>query len=271
MATPFYEVQGQGPQCLLIAPIGAAWFRATLPPGLFEILTIVYVEPSGTGRSPGDPTTATIDDAVADLESVRTDLDADGVFVFGHSSNGLIALSYAAAHPEGTTGVLTVGTPSSGSVDREMKGQYWRDHAEPERQRRFAELMAAADAEVEESEEQNRIYRRADALRRWYDIDFDPDAGVPPGNLNPTWVKRVLLDEASQRDWADTFERVQAPVLVLLGGADFVVPPPTWQQTHGLANATINILDRSGHQPFFDEPIAFVDRVAAWLQELGPS
>lgn len=76
MTTPFYEVLGEGPTCLFPAPTGAAWYRATLPPQLFAQLRVVLIEPSGTGRSKGDPATATVSSVVNDLELVRRDIAA---------------------------------------------------------------------------------------------------------------------------------------------------------------------------------------------------
>jgi pimeloyl-ACP methyl ester carboxylesterase len=42
-----------------------------------------------------------------------------------------------------------------------------------------------------------------------------------------------------------------------------------WQQSHGLSLATVEVFDRSGHQPFFDEADLFVERVTAWLKSLA--
>jgi proline iminopeptidase len=109
-------------------------------------------------------------------------------------------------------------------------------------------------------------YRRADALRRWYDMSLDPSTVDTHSQVDPAWVKRVLIDDTAAQDWPSLLSRLSAPVLLLLGAYDFVVPPVLWDKEIHVAKLTKEVLPRSGHQPFFDEPERFVAAISEWLQ-----
>ena len=59
-------------------------------------------------RADGD---VTIDDLAADLGTVVDGLDIGRVVLVGHSIGGLVAIAYAAAHPNRVAGMLLAGTP----------------------------------------------------------------------------------------------------------------------------------------------------------------
>ena len=63
----------------------------------------IAFEQRGTGRSrpqPFDPATLTINTVVQDLEALRVRLQQDRLSLLGHSWGGMLAMAYAAAHPD---------------------------------------------------------------------------------------------------------------------------------------------------------------------------
>lgn len=162
--------------------------------------------------------------------------------------------------------MIAVGTPPPGGVDRDVLRQYWATQAEPERKARFEELLEAGDQHPEHSDEQNRLYRGADALRRWYDTSLDTSSLDAISSTDPVWVRRVLIEGAAAQDWPALLSRVSAPVLLVLGAYDFVAPPLLWDKEIGIPKLTRQVLPRSGHQPFFDEPEQFLTTLCEWLQ-----
>ena len=87
-----------------MAPVGEAWFRATLPTELDDVLDLVFVDPTSAD---------TIDGVVAVLHAAG--LEHERTYVLGHSAQGLLAMAYAAAHP--VRGLVAVGTPPTMPLD----------------------------------------------------------------------------------------------------------------------------------------------------------
>ena len=69
-------------------------------------------------------------------------------------------------------------------------------------------------------------------------------------------------------DWDVTIGRDQlrVPILLAHGRYDYVVPYTMWNGiTQTLPDATLHLFERSGHQPFFEEPEKFAEVVRGWM------
>ena len=220
--------------------MGEAWFRATLPPALDEVLDLSFVDPTNAD---------TIDGVIAEVHAAG--LEHDRTYVFGHSAQGLLAMAYAAAHPQRTTGAIVVGTPPRMPLPTDVLRANWDQHAEPARR-------ARADADP----------TRLDGLARWYDIDFDPSDVDALANDIGAWVLKVNVQASAAHDWDATRRRITCPVLRIMGGSDYLVPPLLWDGDTSLDHTvcTTVVLPKSGHQPFHDEPDAFVAAVRAFVE-----
>ena len=64
----------------------------------------------------------------------------------------------------------------------------------------------------------------------------------------------------------DPDPRPDAPLLIVDGRHDFVVPYRLWEGVADrLPGATLEIFSRSGHHPFFEEPERFTEVVTRWM------
>ena len=73
----------------------------------------IYFEQRGTGRSrPAtlDPVSMTLQTAVEDLEALRVHLKQDRLLFVGHSWGGMLAMAYAAAHPDRVDRLILIGS-----------------------------------------------------------------------------------------------------------------------------------------------------------------
>jgi pimeloyl-ACP methyl ester carboxylesterase len=209
-----------------------------LPAELGDVLDLVFVDPTTAG---------TIDGVVAVLREEA--LRHDRPFVFGHSAQGLLAMAYAAAYP--VRGLIAVGTPPRMPLPIEVLQKHWAEEAEPERK---ARLEAQPD--------------RFDALTRWHDLDFDPAPIDALAADVGDWAMQVNVRASSEHDWDAARRAITAPVLLVLGGTDFLVPPVLWRDddlASFAGDVTVRVLERSGHQPFFDEPDAFVEAITTFV------
>ncbi len=58
-------------------------------------------------------------------------------------------------------------------------------------------------------------------------------------------------------------DSLRTPIFLAHGRHDYVVPHILWDGVvEKLPKATLQIFERSGHQPFFEEPDRFTDAVA---------
>ena len=97
-----YRRMGTGP--VLVCHPGGPGFSSSYfadLAGLWELFTLVMLNPRGTGASdrPADPRAYQIDDYVADVDELRVHLGLDQMLLLGHSHGGVVAQAYAAAHP----------------------------------------------------------------------------------------------------------------------------------------------------------------------------
>jgi proline iminopeptidase len=74
------------------------------------------------------------------------------------------------------------------------------------------------------------------------------------GTLAPKWD--VTLEPASLR----------VPIFIAHGRYDYTVPSALWDGAIAtLPNATLEVFDRSGHHPFFEEPERFAATLMDWM------
>ena len=108
-----YRREGAGP-VLVCHPGGpgmSASYLADLG-GLGDAFTLVLLNPRGTDDSspPADARAYTTADYVADVEELRAHLGEERLNLLGHSHGGVVALAYAAEHPDRTRRVVALDT-----------------------------------------------------------------------------------------------------------------------------------------------------------------
>src|SRR5262245_41492293 len=98
-----YRREGAGPT-LVCHPGGPGFSSLYLSDlaGLADAFTLVMLDPRGTAASepPEDARAYSTADYVADVDDLRRHLGEERVDVLGHSHGGVVAIAYAAAHPD---------------------------------------------------------------------------------------------------------------------------------------------------------------------------
>lgn len=275
-----YRIAGQGPLLILHPPgwgIGAAPYVATLS-WLEDLFTVVYVWPRGSAGTPVLRPEAQLDvDAfVADLERLRVHLDTSEFAIAGHSHSGLIALHYALQHPDRVSRLLLMspqltGLPSPVGEPPPADGPVPAEVAEAMRYLASvggfeAMLRVASDAEATEF------------LGRILPLYFeDPSnmtdlvtalAGV---TLPYRTLQAVTTSDEQHALRLEPLTRLEIPTTVVAGRKDRVCPIGQAETlVHAMPDATLLAFERSGHFPWLEEPVAFVDRVGGALSSAWP-
>ena len=221
---------------------------------------VVFYDQRGTGASkrlqPGAP--QTMDAQVADLEAVRAKLGLDKVALVGDSYGGLLSMAYAASHPEHVAKLVLSDSP----------GPSWKKivHVLPQ---------VFPDIEEQNSQEQQRLGPMTEAAAQaglknhFRMIFYSPekrdaymnhmgDLGFEPS------VAEAVAKATADLDLTPKIAAFQFPVLVINGRFDMNVAPLTaWDLAHAIPGAKLEIFEKSGHLPSYEEP----DKYVAVLQD----
>jgi proline iminopeptidase len=240
--------------------------------GLDDSLELLILEPRGTGRSarPADPAAYDFEHYVADLEELRAHLGQERIDLLGFSHGGMVAMAYAAAHPERVGRLLLVATLAhrDEGLDAEME----RGLAEREEEPWYPEARAALDEEgAAEFADDEAL---AENLARQWPLYFgrygereeafvETLAGLVP---NADALRRFNSDVWPSFDLRPQLARIAAPTLVLAGDRDFVAPPAAALAiAEAVADAELVVVPGAGHFVFVEAPEAFRDAVLSFL------
>ena len=226
---------------------------------------VVFYDQRGIGASkplkPGASQAAisqTMDAQVADLDAVRQALGLNKVAVLGDSYGGLVAMAYAAAHPEHVAKLILSDSPGPSwkSIVRVLPEVFpdIEEQTEKETQSLGPNTEAAARAGLRNhfrmlfySPEKRDAY-----MNKMGDLGFEPAVGA------------AVRQSSNDLDLSGKLGSFNFPTLVINGRFDMNVAPLTaWNLAHAIPGARLVFFEHSGHLPSYEEP----DRYIAVLEE----
>jgi proline iminopeptidase len=204
-----------------------------------------------------------------DIEQLRAQVGFERVVIVGHSHHGNLALEYAKRHPARVTHVVLIGSPPCG-VKRiiEAGNEYWTEHASEARKAALRDHWSALRPEMLAAMSPSDAYVAeyvADGPKYWYDFHYDASSlwqGVP------IHMEMIKLFRGFFTDYEMSWdgEQMKAPVLVIMGRHDYVVPHTLWEDARWkLPNVSYHLFEQSGHTPQFEEPERFNRVLLEWL------
>ena len=259
----FYTTRGRGPTCLVLSAIGTQPYERQIPAALDEHLRLCFVDLRGAGRSTGEATDLTFDVLAEDLEAVCADLGVSEVVVLGHSILGVLAIEHARRRPAAVSHVIAVGAPPTGDMARVLAigKPFFEEHASEERKRILRDNMAALPPGAAPSQ---MVF--AQTPMRFFDPRFDAAPLFEGAVTKPAVLAHVMGTLVRGWDVTAGAGAARAPLLLAHGRHDYVVPHVMWAGVvDTLPAATLEIFERSGHQPFVEEPDRFTAVVADWM------
>lgn len=110
----FVRIEGNGSPTLVL-PGGPGYSFDYLQPVLAELDSssqMIFLDPRGCGRSMRfrNPSMYTLDNMVADIESVRSHLNVSALNIIGHETGGLLAQKYAIKYPTRVNKLILMST-----------------------------------------------------------------------------------------------------------------------------------------------------------------
>jgi len=258
----YCSTRGSGITCIVPSILGTRVFERLTPEPLTDYFRFVYVDLRGGGRSTGDPRDLTFDVLASDLDAVRAAIGAAKASVFGYSILGAVALEYSRRFPATVSHVIAAGTPPIGDTRELVKSSsaFFAADGSAERKAILQENLAALAPDTPPT---RAVF--AQTPMRFFDPRFDAVSLFADTQFNPGLFEHVL---ALTAPWnvLDGVESLQAPILLAHGRYDYAVPFTMWDGVvEQIPNATLRLFERSGHQPFFEEPRQFAEVVLDWM------
>jgi pimeloyl-ACP methyl ester carboxylesterase len=241
--------------------------------GLWEKFTLVMLNPRGTGGSdrPRDAGAYQIDDYVADLEELRGHLGQERLLLLGHSHGGVVAQAYAAAYPDRVERLVLASSLARFGPEQETamragmdkrSGQPW-----------YADAAAALDEEQHVTFADDR--QLTDLFFREVPLYFAHYGAVEAGYADTLRSETINADALklfnekifNTFDLRERLPSITAPTLVITGDDDFICGPVCAREiSAGIPRARGVIVGDSGHMIFVEQPQAFHDEVADFLE-----
>lgn len=251
---------GEGPDVVVLHGGPGAHHDYLLPhfDALAKGRRLRYYDQRGGGRSPvARDVPVGWREHVDDLDALIAHWDLAPATLLGYSWGGLLALLYAASHPE-RVGRLALVSPAP--LSPEHRAEF---------ERRFAERMAqpevagARDALRESGlrEQDPAAYRR-----RAFELSVagyfrDPQQA---SDLTPFRVtgrtQQAVWESVSQADLREELTELcelSIPALVIHGRHD-PIPLETAEEVAGCLDASLEVFEGSGHVPYVEDFEAFV-------------
>lgn len=253
-------------------------------PALHEHMTMVYLDPVGSGESDllpdGDYSMSRYGDFAA---AVLDELGAQTAYFLGHSHGGFVALQFGIDRPERLRGLILHSTAPVNApllmenATREMAafverwparpeavdaGLAWKEMREQEAAPSEKPAEKPADDPADATKAKERYLARvmpaylADFRKTVADLGATPVLRytVDPNRLPVIWDVRNLL------------HTIQAPTLVITGAYDFICAPVYARAiAAGLPNARLHELPESGHFGHIEQPGEFVTAVIEFI------
>jgi proline iminopeptidase len=240
-------------------------------------MTLVYVEPIGTGNSGrlDDPSGYTLDRYVRQVDGLIEHLGQERTYVLGHSYGGFVAQRYALLYPGRLAGLILYDTSPTTTQDfhadiGENLGRFaGRNADEPW----LADTMAAwqevsaATADPDVSDEQltgifHRMFPAYLADYRGRQREFAPTlAGVR------VFAEPARAEEPTPFDARGELASITVPALIIAGRHDAICSLRWSRLLHeGIPGSELAVFEESGHFAHFEEPETFSWVISGWIE-----
>jgi proline iminopeptidase len=243
-------------------------------PALEKRVRIAYLDQRGSGRSdrPKDQALYSLALIGNDIDAVRETLGAGKVVLLAHSAGTMIALEYAAAHPEHVAGLILTGAVP----DLPAAADALCDRVRTIYPKQYPQAVAAAKggARCDPFAWGNDKQRQA-----FNDANMFPDPQVRdrvnwldhiPGVANDGTQGSALFRKGILRYRFAHPERLTMPVLFIAGGRDFQTAiPPQRALAAKLRDGRVVVYPSAGHFMFAEEPERFARDVAEFVARVS--
>jgi proline iminopeptidase len=266
-----YHVYGHGPTVLVAFPGGPGVFWDYLRmPLVEEGVTVVYVEPIGTGdaeRLPTHPQGYTREVYASSLDELLDELGHEKVYLLGHSHGGFVAQYYAATRASRLAGIVLydsspVTGPEQGAESMRQVGEFLeRNAGNPE----IPGVLAALESVGSITDDGELTAALRGLLPAYFAHYWEREAEFKAFR-DRTRVQFIGADVEPLED-RELLAGLSIPVLVIAGRHDVICGERWAREIHDLvAGSRLVILAESGHMGHVEEPERFAAAVLEFVE-----
>jgi len=243
----YHARRGAGEPMLWITgfTISSAVFEPVLP--LYEDrFDCVLYDNRGSGRSRGRPALTSMAQLAADAAGLLDHLGVESAHVHGLSMGGMVAQELALRFPERVRGLILGGTTPGGPLAARPT------LAELTALRGLGSLLFSPEFRAREPQRVRELLRPFRAHR------------PPAHGVVAHWWATVYHDTVSR------LGDIQAPTLVMHGGADGMAPLSNARiLAERIPDAELAVIPGAGHAFLLEQPEATRERITDWLDRRG--
>ena len=268
-----YRIEGNGHPTIVIGT--SIYYQRAFSQNLRDQLQLVFMDHRGCAQSPGQVDNAEfeLEKLIDDVECLRKELNLGRVAVIGHSGHSFMALEYGKKYPQHTSHVIMIGTsPTLGPDMMEKAEKNWEANATDDRKLAEKENMQKLSDEALSKLAPDQAFIQGyvrNAARVWYDPRYDCTTLWEGIAINMDMIGYVWGELFADIDVTKGLETFDRPVFMALGRHDYIVgPPSTWDPIiPRFKDITVNIFEKSGHTPQFEEPELFDQELMGWMSK----
>lgn len=273
-----YTIRGKGP-IMIVGHLssGKIGYELTLKP-LEDHFTMVYYEPRGTGKS---ETPKTIEEynqgyIVEEIENLRKKLQADKIWIFGHSDQSAVALEYALKYPNNTSGLIVTGTSIIGTQQESVDRRKEFENQRAEESEWFAQVIANWDyMEQNKTDKDPKGNDISASPIKWWCFNEESSQKVIPVVKEISKVeRRKSIDNKSYYETPEerqkyleqqkNFGHIQTKTLIINGKN----APKYAEELHkALPNSKLVLIERAGHFPWIENADETFHEIEKWLNQ----
>jgi proline iminopeptidase len=262
---------GEGPTILLF-PYPHATTKRPMAAG--ELATqlvglgyrVITFDPPGAYRSPRAMKGNMAEMLASAAETLAVCGVTEAVDVVGHSMGGLCALGFTLEHPEKVCSLVLVaslsGWPAALRWSIPHNWRPWRDRAWWQCMWfGFRQMLGWGNLAVHKHLD-NLVAQASFVDKSHVELwRIDPDDRKRPPPPRSVWLRNVR-----RVDYKHRLSEVQVQTLLCAGRYDPQTPMPcSLELQAGIPNAQLLVFEHSGHAPFIEEPLHFVEVVGRHL------
>jgi proline iminopeptidase len=275
VATPgariFWKSLGRG-HPIIVVHGGPGMDHTYLVPGMNELARthrVVYYDQRGGGRTEGAASreTVSLDLFMSDITALADSLRLGKFTVLGHSFGGLVALHYAARHPDRLRALVLMNTVEPGRKYTAQMNDLTLRKRTPQDSAQMQELMRSEAMRLRDTSAVNAMLRLAfqslfvdRALARALHLSLDPRTVA---NMAP--VAMNLIGSMGPYDFWPVAARIRVPTLILQGVED-AMPLEMLRELQGaIPGSELVLVERAGHFPYIEQPDATFTAIRRFL------
>jgi len=240
--------------------------------GLGDELELVLLEPRGTGGSDPAPDSGqyAIADYASDVEELREHLGLEQLLLFGHSHGGVVAVEYAASHPDRVERLILASTLARNGPEQAaaMEQAVESRKDEPWHPDAVDALQSELQGEFTDGRELMELARRMMPL---YYADYGEreqrHVASLAGDSLCVDATRLWEQEIWEHfDLRPLLPSLTMPTLVIAGDQDFITGPVCAAElSEGIPAPETVLLPGTGHMVFVEAPEQFREAVLGFL------